>query len=454
MSGPRMSIVLLGFLIASASVPCFAQEEAPKVSLDVQDSTVGAVAQMIAMAGGFEVSVAPGVADKPVQRFSVDGVSARQALQMLCVTAGVELKEADGAYEIVRKGAAPPEPAPAEEAEPRELPTEPLVIDDMEGDVAKRWHDNWDKNMVDLVADNEVVKQGETSGKWDPDTAAKYIFHQRTPHDWTGYDSVALWIHSEQATDAVMALLADSDNPDTEQRDYYRCLIKIDWEGWRELRLYERSFQRAYEPVGFHKIDMMRLAFEGWPTWVEYVPGTVLRIDDIRAMPAEPPGDELVIFHPDTDWGCLAYGSGAIGCVKEPTKTGGRVAEWVSTIAQTSLYNTAVPRDWSAYEYVNMWVYCKEPTDGEILFWVESENPATEGHDRYQVKIPLDWQGWKLLSYAYSDLMSVRAPLGWDQINILRFYSAGYVKQGEGTTLYFDDMWLSKQPPGELGEEE
>ena len=50
--------------------------------------------------------------------------------------------------------------------------------------------------------------------------------------------------------------------------------------------------------------------------------------------------------------------------------------------------------------------------------------------------------------------MLVLKPLGWDQINILRFHSGGYqLKQGEGTTLYFDDVWLSKQPPEESEEE-
>jgi len=37
--------------------------------------------------------------------------------------------------------------------------------------------------------------------------------------------------------------------------------------------------------------------------------------------------------------------------------------------------------------------------------------------------------------------MLVLKPLGWDQINILRFRSGAYkLKQGDGTTLYFDDM--------------
>jgi len=38
---------------------------------------------------------------------------------------------------------------------------------------------------------------------------------------------------------------------------------------------------------------------------------------------------------------------------------------------------------------------------------------------------------------------------------VIRFYSAGYnLKQGEGTSLCFDDMWLSKEPPKEEAEKQ
>jgi len=450
------TLLALSAVLAFGTSLSLAQDDG-KISLDVQDSTVAVIAQMIAAGGGFEVSVAPGVADKPVPRFTVDGISAVEALKMLCLMTGLEVKEAEGAYEIVATGA-PPEPGTdtdaGQETEPEQPAAEPLVLDDMEGDPGARWADNSGKNPVDLVADAEIVKVGQTSGKWDPDVAARYIFTTRMPNDWTGYDSIAMWVHSERATDAAMAIVLDSENPETEGKDYYRYLLNIDWEGWRELRLYEGSFQRAREPIGFSKIEVFRFAFEGWPGMVEYVPGTVLRFDDIRAVPAAPAGDKLVIFHADTDCGIWGSGRGALGCVKEPTKTGGRVTEWVSTIAQTSIWNIAAPTDWSAYEYLNMWVYCQEASEAEILFWVESDNPDTEGQDRYQIKIPLDWEGWKLLSFHYEDLRVVREPLGWDQINILRFRSGGYeLKQGDGTALYFDDMWLSKQPPEEAEEE-
>jgi len=440
--------VLVIFFVSVVGL-CLAQEEAPKITLDVGNSTVQAVAAMISEAVGVKVRVAPGVADRAVPRFKVENLAVEQALQTLCLMTGLELKLADKAYHIVEVGGEPVEAGQEATPDAQALATEPLVLDDMEGELGARWTDNWVKNPVDLVPDNEVVKQGETSGKWEPDVAAKYIFTTRMPHDWTGYDSIAMWVHSERATDAVMAILLDSDDPDTEGKDYYRYLLKIDWEGWYEIRLYEHSFQRAREPVGFSKIDVLRFAFEGWPGMVEYVPGTVLRFDDIRLMPPEPPGDELFIFRADSDCGNWGTPGGALSCVREPSRTGGRVSEWF-TLAQTSIWNAAVPRDWSGYSYLNMWLYCKEAIDAQVMLWVESVNPATDKQDCYRTRIPLDWQGWKLHSFALEDLEIVREPLGWDQIDILKFYSAGYVETGPGTTLYLDDMWLSKDPPEQV----
>jgi hypothetical protein len=446
--GPKRPVVALTLLLALICAPCVAQEGAAKVTLDVEHSTVAIIARMIAIAGQCQVTVAPEVGQTRVPRFSVGGVSPAQALEMLCVMAGLELKQADEGYQITEKGAGPgPEPPPP--PEPEQLPTEPLVIDDMEGDVALRWHDMMDKNMLDMVPDTEFVKQGASSGKWDPSVAAKYIFNKRfIPHDWTGYDGLAMWVHSEQATDAVMAVMLFSNQEGAEQTSFFRGFVKIDWEGWREVRLHTHSFQRIREPVGFHKIDFMVLCFEGYPTMISYVPGTVLRFDDIRAIPAEPPGDEMTVFHADSDWGCWGYGPGLLGCVQEPSKTGGRVTEWISTIAQPTLFNIAMPTDWSDYGYLNMWLWCDQPAGGALVFFLVSDDPESEGQDYYRVTFPLDWEGWKLLTFPFEDFLTGHDPVGWEKIDQANIYTNVYgAMQGEGNRILLDDMWLSKEPP-------
>ncbi len=400
---------------------------------------MGSVAKMIAAVAGVEVLVDEDIGRRTVEEFVLKDATAQEALEALCRASGLHLTRQGEAYCIV---AEPPQ-------DQAEALADAVMIDDMEGDPGTRWRDVRGENGLDLVADSEVVKQGETAGKWDPGVAAKYIVNTQVPHDWTGYDSIAMWVHSEKATGAVMALLLYSDEPTTDKPDYYRALVTIDWEGWRELRFYACSFRKAHEAVGFTKIDSVRLAFEGWPGLTRYEPGTVLRFDDLRLIPDEPPGHKLVLFHPDTNAAALR----PLISVKEPTRTGERVAEWTDTVLWTSLFLRTIASDWTQYNYLNMWVHCADPDESQVLLFLETINPATDRQDSFQRKITIDWEGWKLFSFAKTDFLAQREP-NWAEIDVLRFYSAGYpLKQGIGAKLCFDDIWLSKELPQEAQEQ-
>jgi len=331
--------------------------------------------------------------------------------------------------------------APADQAQVQDR----LTIDDMEGEPADRWHDVYDRNMADLVLDDEIVKEGLTSGRWEPDTAARYIFNGAISHDWSGHEVLTMWLNSERATGARMIIILASDTPATEQTDFFRHVVDIDWEGWRQLRLTPRSFQVALQPAGWHKIDSIRFGFSGG--FARHVPGTVLRFDAIRVEASPPAGDHLLIFDSDSDWGCMSISGGKLDCVPDPDGSGERVARWGDTVMQTYVWNNAVPRDWSPYGYLNMWVYCEHPDEGEFMVWIESGNPETDRQDCYCTRIPLDWQGWRLHTLALQNLQIVREPLGWNHIDILKFYTAPYCRQGDGTALCFGDMWLSLEPP-------
>jgi len=342
----------------------------------------------------------------------------------------------------------------APEVEGPDVEQDVLVLDDMETEPEANWHDVFNQNMTDLVRDEQVVKQGAASGRWEPDSAARYIFNRHIEHDWSEYGTLAMWLHSEAATGATMLIILASDSEDTEPTDFYRHVLKIDWEGWRDLRLAPSSFQKAHEPVGWEKIDTLRLSFEPGG-FGEYAPGTVLHFDDIRLLPAPEDTEQLVIFDSDVDWGCMGISGGIIGCVLDPEGSGERVARWEDTLMQAYVWNTGVPEDWSDFAYLNMWIHAAHPDElGEFLVMVDSENPDTEGQDSYQTKLPLDWEGWKLFSLSFADMQVVRQPLGGDHIQTLKFYTAPYCKQGLGTTLLFGDMWLSTQPPEATDDDE
>jgi hypothetical protein len=337
--------------------------------------------------------------------------------------------------------ATPPTATPAPFTPPTPIPGS-LLVADMEGKLG-----NWiawpDQGKPRLVPDTEVVRQGKQSGKWDTDRAARFVFTYDVPHDWSKYGCLDLWVHSQKATGAMMLVIPESNSPDTPDRDILRCRVKVDWEGWRELKLYERSFQRAYKPIGFGKVDNIGFDMEMWTNLVKYEPGTVLRFDDLRLLPPDPPGDKLVLFHADTDWGTMY----PLLCTREPSRSGGRSAQWDNTIAQPSIYNTSIPRDWDQYSYINLWMHCKEATRDEVVLFVESD-AAHLGNDGYRVTFPLDWTGWKLLTFPRAGFVVCNKPMGWDKVTMLSFYTNAYgARHTKGTCLCLDDIWVSKQPP-------
>ena len=306
---------------------------------------------------------------------------------------------------------------------------------------------NWiawpDTPKPKLVPDTTIVKQGLQSGKWDTDQAARFIFTYSVPHDWSKFGCLDLWVHSEKATGALMLIMLESNNPDTPDRDCLRCRVKIDWEGWKELKLYERSFDRGFKPMGFKQVDNLIFDMEMWKNLVRYEPGTVLRFDDLRLLPPEPPGDRLMLLQADTDWGAMY----PLLCTKDPSRAGGHSAQWVSTISQPNVYNTSVPKDWQQYPYLNLWVHCKQATGDEVVLFVESD-AEHKGADGYRFTIALDWTGWKLITIPRASFFTCNNPMGWDKVTMLAFYTNAYsARHTTGTALCFDDIWVSKEPP-------
>jgi hypothetical protein len=79
---------------------------------------------------------------------------------------------------------------------------------------------------------------------------------------------------------------------------------------------------------------------------------------------------------------------------------------------------------------------------------MQSRSPQDPEDDAYLAAIPLQWQGWKLVTLPLADMVKLREPLGWQQVERFCLYSQGYgAKTVKGTALGFDRIWLSKEPP-------
>jgi hypothetical protein len=315
-----------------------------------------------------------------------------------------------------------------------------VSIDEMEGDLAARWRDVGGSARQTLEPDEKTVKEGEASGRWDTDTAAQavYLAAPDMPTDWEALGGLEMWVHSDKPTGAVFAVVLYSENPETDGEDYYRCLIPVDWEGWRLLHLEPRSFAVAREPVGWRKIDSLRFAIAGWND-LKQAPGTVLRFDAIRLAKSLSTPERRILFEPDTDW-CAWW---PLPYASTPTKTGRYVGDWYPAEDGATVVNRSVPRDWSGSVYLNLWLYCEATQDVTLRVTAGSDREQTPDRDGYESAVELGWVGWKLESLPLTGFRRTGEPLGWQSINELRL-TAEWPKDAKvAARICLDDIWLS-----------
>ncbi len=315
-----------------------------------------------------------------------------------------------------------------------------VSLDEMEDDVAARWRDVTGAGAAALTPDEEIVKEGAQSGLWNPSAAAQQIYldPEGMPTDWAVYGALEMWVHSAEATGAVFAVSIHSENEQTPGEDYYRCLIPVDWQGWRFLHLEPRSFSLGREPVGWRQADSLRLSIAGWSD-LRHVPGTVLRFDALRLVTATRTPERRVLFEPDTDW-CAWW---PLTYATDPVQTGRYVAEWYVAERTGGVVNRSVPRNWSGGAYLNMWLHATHLEGTELAVNVASDSPDSEATDRYDATVDVDWSGWQLVSLPLAKFHRGGEPEGWHAVDGLSFALGGEDEFSDEARLCIDDIWLS-----------
>jgi hypothetical protein len=315
-----------------------------------------------------------------------------------------------------------------------------VSLDEMEGDVAARWGDVAGTATLTLEPDEQTVKEGEASGRWDTDRAAPaiYLAAGDLPTDWEAFGALEVWVHSAEATGAVFAIALYSENPATEGEDYYRCLVPVDWEGWRFFHLEPRSFARSRSPVGWRQVDSLRFAIAGWND-LKQAPGTVLCFDALRLARGTSTPEHRVLFDPDTDWSAwwtLPY-------TTSTAKTGRYSTEWYPAEDGAAVANRSVPRDWSGSAYLNLWLYCEGTQGATLTVGAVSNRPESAERDAYETVLKLDWEAWRLLSLPLTSFARQGDPVGWQAIDELRLAVAD---AAPASRLCLDEVWLSVLP--------
>lgn len=324
-------------------------------------------------------------------------------------------------------------PAPAQQ---------PVVTDDRESlsfDDLTYWRG--------LAIDKQEKHEGTQSGAWEDTVAVDRVRYRGKVIDASGAKAVRFWLHSREATGAVIALALFSENPASSEPDYYFANVKIDFSGWREVTIPFTEMKVRREPLGFHRITEILFASSGYGCG-DANPRTALRLDDLRFVdPAtEPPRlvaggvvpagfERLLSFEDALLW------KGLIQDSDQPAE-GQYSCRWQNMTETNRVVAGRFPADLSGYESMLVSVWSAKATGAQIALILQSENPATESADYYAKLLTIDWAGWKELRIPLSQLAPERTPLGLNAITGFRMASSGYkIKTSDaGTVLKFDNM--------------
>jgi len=131
----------------------------------------------------------------------------------------------------------------------------------------------------------EHVKEGKFSGEWRDHPRYPTIACSEVPADWTKSGGVRFWAYSEAATHETITFGVLADDPATPALDYYTADFKVDWTGWKEIRLLRRDFVPLGHPAGWSRVQ--GVCFFSKFARRSPDPRTALFLDDLALLPAE-----------------------------------------------------------------------------------------------------------------------------------------------------------------------
>jgi len=123
------------------------------------------------------------------------------------------------------------------------------------------------------------------------------------------------------------------------------------------------------------------------------------------------------------------------------------VGRWYGAREGDQLSLMTVPKDWTPYKAVDLWVWSATANKQEFMLIVDSGNPDTGGADSFYRKVVVDWEGWRQLAFRLSGLTAYRTPK-WDQVASLTLATAGWgVQARPDTDLCLGEVRLLTEAP-------
>jgi len=320
-------------------------------------------------------------------------------------------------------------------------PGEDLVISDMEEDI-----DAWNG----LFPEVGFVKEGQQSGAWLDTVAQTSVRTENVPPDWRDYEYLCFWMHSQVANDADIVLLVYSDNPATDGDDYWKALLRINWQGWQHIAAPLGGLDVHRQP-SWDNVTGLRFAAGGWG--VEPAADTELRIDDVRLTNAAPEGTLPEPGLIDDFEGPLHLWETEMVLDADRPHSGRFCGRWtdLAKYPEVALGWEAV-RDWSGYERIELWARAEGPQPPRFDIKVYSDNEETAARDYWRsgtLTVPVG--EWERLTVPLSYMRKRGSPRGWDKVDGLELAPRGSTGRAGGE-IWIDDVRVCK-PALQLGDE-
>ncbi|MCX7047629.1 MAG: DNRLRE domain-containing protein [Candidatus Sumerlaeota bacterium] len=218
--------------------------------------------------------------------------------------------------------------------------------------------------------------------------------------------AIAFRVYSGLLNHQKIPIAALADNPSTPGLDYYFYELTADWIGWKQFTIPIADFAPVGSPLGWDKITQVQFRADGWDA--TRLGDSVLNVEGLDSAPI---GD-LFGDVPAPQYNLI---------FKPPDPVGAKTGA-----VSFSLYSYA-------------------PTRQDLLLLCMSENAVNgSSPDYYSYGIDVNWTGWKQFSVPLKSFSTARLPLGWDQLNEIRFYTNGWSHTlTTGTVLCLRDFQIA-----------
>jgi len=154
--------------------------------------------------------------------------------------------------------------------------------------------------------------------------------------------------------------------------DYYSCVIRFDWSGWKHFRLEKKDFHAARKPLGWNWIDYVSFTASGFNQTPN--PKTVVYFDDIRLV-----GPQKTVMLGDFEQGVGQWTG--LEASDEQARSGKRSGKWHQMPLRTSIRLQEIPNDWTGFDALEFWCYAPEATGATARLILNSDPPRETAAD-------------------------------------------------------------------------